>query len=93
MFTDGNPNATAGEFSVMITWGDGQSSAGTLTALGGGQFTVSGSHVYADENPTGYMVAVSIRDIAGGNTASAASTAVIADAPLSATGTTFNGQV
>jgi streptogramin lyase len=91
--TDGNPNATAGEFSVMITWGDGQSSAGTLTALGGGQFTVSGSHVYADENPTGYVVGVSIRDIAGGSTASAASTAVIADAPLSATGTTFNGQV
>jgi hypothetical protein len=93
MFTDGNPNATAGEFSVMITWGDGQSSAGTLTALGGGQFAVSGSHVYADENPTGYMVAVSIRDIAGGNTTSAPSAAAIADAPLFATGATINGAI
>jgi streptogramin lyase len=89
--TDGNPNATAGEFSVTITWGDGQNSAGTLTALGGGRFTVGGSHVYAEENSTGYTVGVSIRDIAGGNTAGATSTAVIADAPLSATGTTFNG--
>ena len=55
-FTDANPGATAGEFSATITWGDGTSSAGTISAANGG-FRVSGSHTYADEG--NYAVKVS----------------------------------
>jgi hypothetical protein len=82
-FTDANPAAGPGEFSALITWGDGTSSAGTVSADGQGGFLVSGSHAYADEGS--YPVGVSIAD-AGGSTATAGGTAAVADAPLAATG-------
>src|SRR5205823_5176238 len=83
-FTDANPNATAGDYSATINWGDGAITAGTITA-GEGNFTVSGSHTYAEEGS--YTVTVSIKD-AGGSTASANSTATVDDAALSSAGTT-----
>jgi hypothetical protein len=83
-FTDANPNATAGELSATITWGDGNTSAGTITASTSGGFSVTGSHTYAEGGS--YAVGVQIMD-AGGASASAASTAAVADLPLTATGT------
>jgi streptogramin lyase len=91
-FTDADPAATTSSFTATINWGDGSSSTGTIIAAGSG-FTVSGSHTYSEEGST--PVTVTITDIAtshdiGGNTATASSTANIADAALSAGATTLS---
>src|SRR5258708_33480624 len=36
----------SGPFSASITWGDGTSSAGTVTITSPGHFSVTGSHTY-----------------------------------------------
>src|SRR5207249_2288580 len=84
-FSDANPFATAGDFTATITWGDGTSSAGVVSANGGG-FSVSGSHTWVSSGP--FAVLVAINDD-GGGTASANSTANITDAPLTGTGITI----
>ena len=38
-FTDADPNGSIGDFSAIIDWGDGQTSAGVIAALVGGGFT------------------------------------------------------
>jgi hypothetical protein len=45
-FTDADPNTRARDYSVTISWGDGQTSAGTVTRAGDGSFVVRGRHVY-----------------------------------------------
>ncbi len=47
-FSDSNGGDSASSFSATIDWGDGTSSAGTVSG-GAGTFTVSGGHTYADE--------------------------------------------
>src|SRR5262249_42786449 len=42
--------ATAGEFSATINWGDGTTSAGTVTADANGGFDVKGSRASCGEN-------------------------------------------
>jgi hypothetical protein len=77
-FSDANPAAGAGDFSAQITWGDGTSSSGSVSAAAGGGFDVSGTHTY---NPAGsYPISTSITDV-GGSTATTSSTAQIAAAP------------
>src|SRR5207302_2340297 len=78
-FTDANPNAPLSDFTATITWGDGQTSAGTITVGSGGSFTVTGTHSYATEGSP--AIAVQIRDV-GGSTVTANTTATVADAPL-----------
>ncbi|HXJ82844.1 MAG TPA: hypothetical protein VMS64_29670 [Candidatus Methylomirabilis sp.] len=68
IFTDADPNGTVGDYRAIITWGDGTSSAGAISADGSGGFLVSGSHQYSVLGP--YTVAVTIQDI-GGSRASA----------------------
>jgi hypothetical protein len=81
--TDSNPNATAGQFTATITWGDGApSTVGLVTANGRGGFDVSGAHTYAEEG--NYAISVAINDGAG-HSATANSKASIADAALHAT--------
>lgn len=46
-YTDSNASLPAASYVTTINWGDGASSAGTVTALGGGRFNLSGTHVYA----------------------------------------------
>ena len=52
-FTDGNPLSQSGEFVATITWGDGQTSEGTIELLGSSatqsSFSVTGSHAYRDD--------------------------------------------
>src|SRR5712692_8016164 len=95
-FTDPDTNATAAEYSATIDWGDGSSSAGTISGLKGGPFTVSGSHTYKEEGT--YTVKVHITDTDSINPADATSTANVADAALpaspaclSATPLSYNG--
>ena len=81
-FTDPDTNATAAEYSATIDSGDGSSSAGTISGLKGGPFTVSGSHTYKEEGT--YTVKVHITDTDSINPADATSTANVADAALPA---------
>src|SRR5262249_38635319 len=82
-FTDGNPSAGARDFSATISWGDGTTSTGTISANNFGGFDVTGSHAYTIEGDL--ALSVTITDI-GGSTATANGMAAVADAPLSASG-------
>lgn len=63
-----SPSGTVSDFSATINWGDGTSSAGTITVVGGGTYAVSGSHTYAS---TGiFIITTTINDV-GGKTATA----------------------
>lgn len=71
--------ATAANMTAVIDWGDGQSSAGTVTASANGGFLVSGAHTYAAEgNET---IKVTVSDGLGHSTTLNGS-ASVADAPL-----------
>ena len=75
-FNDANPFAKAGDFTAMIQWGDGQSSAGTIVAdaaIGG--FDVRGTHAFPAAQE--YSVTVMIKDT-GGSTANVTSPALVA---------------
>jgi hypothetical protein len=81
-FSNSDSLTAASDFTAMIDWGDGATSAGTVSG-GNGTFTVSGSHTYATAGAL--PVAVTLTDDAPGSaTASATSSAlVVSPAPLS----------
>jgi hypothetical protein len=62
-FIDTDPNGTAHDYSAVVDWGDGSRSSGTIAAGSAGNFTVSGSHTYAQ--PGGYVVGVTVDDFGG----------------------------
>jgi hypothetical protein len=72
---DANPNGTADDFTAQINWGDGTTSPGSVSAVAGGGFDVTGTHTYAAAG--NYPVNTSITDI-GANSITATSTAQIA---------------
>ena len=86
---DANPDAPscgggACDVSATINWGDGSSSAGTLTPLsGGGGLAVDGSHAYS--GPGEYTVAVTANDVHGAR-AVATSTYTVAPPPPAKSG-------
>jgi streptogramin lyase len=91
-FSDADPSGAVSDYSATITWGDGQSSAGTIAVDPRGGFDVMGNHGYGNvEEGTSFHVAVTIAD-AGGSTSQISSTATVTDAPLSAAGTTGSAQ-
>jgi uncharacterized repeat protein (TIGR01451 family) len=81
-FTDADPNGTATDYSATISWGDGQSSAGTISANSQGGFNVSGSHTYTLAKT--YTITVTITD-AGGSSATANSTLTVSASASTAT--------
>jgi hypothetical protein len=92
-FADANPGATGSNFSASINWGDGSSTAGTISFNGtAGKWQVNGSHTYRVGGT--YHPTVSIHDV-GGAGATASPTATIAGAPIFATGvvTTYQQDV
>jgi PKD repeat protein len=62
---------------VTITWGDGSTSAGTVSVNPAGGWVVSGTHAYGDNGT--YAVGVTITDRAGGGAASVGSTASVSN--------------
>jgi uncharacterized repeat protein (TIGR01451 family) len=82
-FTDPDASSTASQYSATISWGDGSSSAGTVSGPAGGPFTVTGSHTYADEGT--YSTSVLIQDVDNlTNSATVSGTASVGDATLTA---------
>src|SRR5712691_10894175 len=78
-----SPQAMLAEYSASIAWGDATlATAGTIAGPKGGPFTVSGSHIYAEEGS--YKIVVTITDIDADNGATANSRADVADAKLTA---------
>jgi hypothetical protein len=84
-FTDANPQPAPSGYSASISWGDGQSSVGTVAATGPEAFSVSSTHGYAAPS-SNLPVLVTITRIADGQTVTANSTAVVVTAPSSLTG-------
>jgi len=81
-FKDANPGDHSADFTTSIAWGDGHTSAGTVSYDSGTQtYTVRGNHIYAEDGTQ--TVTVSVSD-EGGNSFTTTSTASIADAALSA---------
>jgi hypothetical protein len=83
-FTDSDAARPSSAFSATVIWGDGTSSAGTVAGASG-SFSVTASHVYAEEGS--YPIRVSVQQAPNGSRAGARGTATISDAALSAVGT------
>jgi hypothetical protein len=67
-FTDAaSPFGTLSDFTAMIDWGDGTTSAGAVTGPDGGPYSVSGTHTYTSTGP--FTITTTINDV-GGSTAS-----------------------
>ncbi len=88
-FTDANPFATPADFSGTVDWGDGSAplplvpgNFGEIGTPNGVVFTVSAAHTYPEEGT--FPITVVINDVGGSSTVVHGS-AVIADAPLTAT--------
>lgn len=87
-FTDPDTSAAASEYAATIDWGDGSTSAGTISG-GNGSFTVTGDHTYAEEGS--YHLSVTITDVDNtGNAQTVNPSATVADAPLAASGLARN---
>ena len=89
-FTDADTSTSAGTFTANVSWGDGTTSTGSVTG-GRGSFTVNGSHTYTEEDPPSgpYPVTVSVTDSSTGKIYALATTATVADAPLTGAGSSF----
>jgi len=81
-FTTSDLNSQASDFTATVNWGDGTSDEGTVQG-GGGSFTVTDDHVYAEQG--NYSVSVAISED-NGAAATATTTATVSDAPLTITG-------
>jgi len=58
---DAVPNPLpASDFSAIISWGDGSTSAGTIVANPRGEFDVVGSHKYAEPGTYGIKATITI---------------------------------
>ncbi len=80
-----------GQYTATVTWGDGTTSAGTVTGgigqlIGTCLYAVEATHAYAEEGTFGYSVAIT-GPSAGGDTGTAP--VVVRDAPLSASAAGF----
>jgi hypothetical protein len=88
-YVDGNLGDTAGSFTATIDWGDGTTSAGTVSGSNG-VFTISGGHTYADEGNLP-VIATLVRTSDQETGTSSGSVAVGEADALSAQGTTLTG--
>jgi hypothetical protein len=77
-FTDANPGGTLSDFTASIDWGDGTTTPGTV-AGSGGDFSVTGSHTYAEDG--NFTASVTVHDV-GGKNASAMTRVIVTEPAL-----------
>jgi uncharacterized repeat protein (TIGR01451 family) len=70
-FNDPDTGSVAAGFSASIQWGDGTTSAGTVSATGPGSFAVAGSHAYPQDGS--FPVLVTITDVESNNSTTSTS--------------------
>jgi hypothetical protein len=87
--TDNDQTHVASDFAATIDWGDGSTSSGVVTGSAG-QFTVSGSHTYADEGS--FPINVQIVPPNSASTIIATTTATITETDLSVNVAPFTTQ-
>ncbi|HXA34263.1 MAG TPA: hypothetical protein VNV87_18575, partial [Acidimicrobiales bacterium] len=73
-FIDSDPSLPASDFTATIAWGDGTTTPGAI-AGSSGNFTVTGTHTYADEGS--FAVGVTVTDTVNSVTGSASPTATV----------------
>ncbi len=87
-FSDPDPHVQASDYTASINWGDGNTSAGTVTG-GYGSFSVQGSHKYANDSldqPGGtYAVTVTVKGGEHNNTLTYSTPVTVVRPPLSLT--------
>ena len=66
-FTDSNPGNHSGDFTAVITWGDGGPTSSGTVSYDSGIYTVSGSHTYADAG--NFPISIAVTDQGGSTTA------------------------
>ncbi len=76
----------ASDYIASINWGDGVVSAGSVIDIGSSQVSVKANHIYAQYGVYNPVVTLS----GDGAAAVGTTTATVADAPLTATGSTFS---
>lgn len=76
--TDANPDGVASDDTASINWGDGTTSAATITPATGGGFDLTGNHTYATVGQD--LISVDVTS-SGGSHASASTTATVAASP------------
>jgi hypothetical protein len=82
-FTDADPAGQVSDYTAIIGWGDGTSSAGTITPNPSGGFDVTGTHSYTGTGT--FTITTSITDIGGSNISAASTVNVSALPSLSVT--------
>jgi hypothetical protein len=80
-FTTVKPTAQPGDYTANISWGDGSTSAGTITGTAASGFSVAGVHMYA--LPRLYTYTVLIQTLSGSVTTLATGTVQVGAASLS----------
>ncbi len=83
MFDASNLGGVASDFSAAIEWGDGNVTVGTITPEGSGEFEVTGADTYTAAGT--YPITVEV-DSDNGTSITMGGTAVIDNAPVSASG-------
>src|SRR5262249_28190165 len=74
-------NEPAGTFTVVVSWGDGQTSYGSVTEVGSSDvYEVTASYAYAETGT--YSIAVTVGDASGASVAPTSDAFFVAGAPL-----------
>jgi hypothetical protein len=79
-FSDPNLNAALSDYGASIDWGDGNSSAGTISYESSGSFVVTGSDTYAQAGS--YTITITITDVGGSSITITDPVTVAAAAPV-----------
>jgi hypothetical protein len=74
-FTDADPSGKASDYTASIDWGDGSTTAGTISAAAGEGFEVKGSHTYPAAGQ--HTTSITISDVGGAKTTTTGSANVV----------------
>jgi hypothetical protein len=91
-FTDSNASDTAASFTASIDWGDGVTTAGTVSGSNGAFTVTGGPHTYADERGLDNAVTTTVTRTSDNATATITGQATVGEADvLAVTGDNISG--